>query len=104
MPTTEVADVLRAAPRPDQAAAPPEDDSKPLTDAERDILQTLAESNTRLTRDRLWEAMEKAGRTRGESTLANTLPRFIRDGLVDNRPDCKPRGYAITPKGKVLLE
>jgi hypothetical protein len=93
-----------SSPRLNQAAAPTEDAFKPLTGAERDILQTLAESKTRLTRDRLMEAMEQAGRSYGESTLRNALPDLRRAELVDNRQDCESKGYAITPKGRALLK
>ena len=74
-----------------------------LTGAVLDILQTLAESNERLTRKRLCEAMKQAGRLRGESTLAGYLPKLQDDGLVDNLQDQDPVGYAITDKGRSAL-
>jgi hypothetical protein len=75
-----------------------------LTDGVRDILQTLAEAKGRLTREQLIEAMAKAKRARGKSFVANTMPRLGRAGLVDNRQDCDPNGYAITHAGRAFLK
>jgi hypothetical protein len=75
-----------------------------LTQAIMDILRTLGEAKGRLTRERLLEAMIKASRQRGESTVANALPELGRAGWVDNRQDVDPTGYAITEKGRLILK
>ncbi len=75
-----------------------------LTEAVLDILETLADSPTRLTQGRLMQAMEQAGRTRGKSTLGKALPELIDAGLVDNKQKASPRGYAITKEGRSRLE
>jgi hypothetical protein len=74
-----------------------------LTPGIRDILHTLAKSKERLTREQLVEAMGRAKRARGKSFVANAMPKLRHAGLVDNRQDCDPNGYAITEAGRRRL-
>jgi hypothetical protein len=74
-----------------------------LTPMVVDILQTLAEAKGRLTRKRLLEAMCKADREHGLSTVGNMLPKLREAGLIDNRQDVDPVGFAITEKGRTAL-
>jgi hypothetical protein len=90
---------LKVSPTPD-----PHNPSAPrLTPAIIEILETLAESKKRLTRDKLIESMKKTGRERGQSTVANAMPKLGKAGWVDNKRNVDPPGYRITKEGRSAL-
>jgi hypothetical protein len=84
-----------------------------LTPCKRDILLTLAEAPGRLSTSKLMEAMGRAGREHGPSTIKRehgpstikkALPELRREGLVDNDREVTPVGYGLTETGRAIAE
>lgn len=66
-----------------------------LTDSERDIVAAVRDAKRRLTTMGVFDAMDKAGRPCGESTVKTLLSYLVRRGILNNCSRCNPRGYGL---------
>lgn len=82
---------------------PVERPSSGLTPCEADTLLTLREAAQRLTTMDVLDAMDRAGRLHGESTIKMALAKLVRSGLAGNSREA-PRGYYITDCGIAVVD
>jgi len=75
-----------------------------LTPRRREILQTLAESKTRLTPPKLFRVMESVGSDISDHTLRIELAKMHNAKWLDNDQRKAPRGYRITDRGRGALK
>lgn len=73
-----------------------------LTACERDALAVIEASETRLTRARVCEELDKAGRIHGESTIAHALCNLVRLGILRSSRRA-PCGYYLAGKSYSLF-
>lgn len=62
------------------------------TECERDIVETIRSAGRRLTQPEVIEALAKANKIHGDSTIVKALARMVKDGRLTQ---VKRRGYGI---------
>lgn len=67
----------------------------PMTECERDVIDTLKDAGRSLTTSKIIDAMIKAGKLHGESTVVKALARMVKLGALQNKG--RRSGYSLPP-------
>jgi hypothetical protein len=97
-----VAPLIHVSPCGEDFRGTTELNSEALTPCEKNILRTLMSTGRRMTRLSIQEFISKLPAPDGDSTIANALSDMIKQKILDNRQNERPKGYGLTDRGKNL--
>jgi hypothetical protein len=93
--TNTAANVVRAAFEPEPTPAK----QKPARECRPAILHVLAGAEVRMTAAAITSALNFMGVLWADRTLERELAALVGEGIIDNPPDARPRGYALVRNG-----